>query len=361
MKGVVKTVGFLVIPLTIAVLWISDSFNKRIEPGEVQAATTVKPIMVRIAIASPKNKVRLVRSGTIAAYRSAAISTRMMGEIKKIYVKPLDRVKKGDPLIKIDSVDLRNNIKALEAKKKAAYAAFVNAGNRYRRFKNLYAKHAISKQQFEDIELGYKVAKSNLDAIGSKIKAVKANLSYTTIRAPFSGIITKKLIDVGNMAAPGRALLMMDELPYQVVFNLDERLFSNSLLGKTVLVYAGIAGYKAKIVEISPTIDPATRTFELKATLPKNAFMKSGQFAKVILEKPNLYKTIEIPKRALVHWEDLDYVYKIKNGKAYLTLVRTGNTDGAKINIVSGLSLGDEIAITNLAMLHDGSAVEVIK
>ncbi len=361
MKGLIRATLFLVIPLSLAILWISDSFVKRIEPGEVHAATTVKKIPVRIVSAGHKNISLLVKSGTIMAYRTAVISTRIMGEVKKIYVRPLDRVKKGAPLLEIDSAGLRNNIKALEAKKRAAYDSFVNAKNRYSRFSNLYHKNAVSKQQFEDIELGYNVARDNLKAITSKIKAVKSNLSYTTIKSPFSGIITKKLTDEGNMAVPGRALLVVDELPYQVRFGLGEMRFSRSLLGKNVLVYTGTAGYKAKIVEISPTIDPATRTFTVKATLPRGAFVKSGQFAKVVLKNLSLNKAIEIPKKALVSWEDLNYVYKIKNGKAILTLVRIGKSNGNEIDIEAGLSIGDEVAATNTTLLHDGSNVEVVK
>ncbi len=357
MKSFVKVTIFLIIPMIAAVLWISGSFVTKIQPGEAKAYQ-VKRVPVKIMKVISANQRKLIKNGTVIAYRTVAVSTRIMGTVKKIYVKPLDKVKKGELLLRIDSSDLQNNINALKAVKNAAYNASVNAERRYSRFKKLYEKHAISKQRYEDIQLGYKVAENNLQAADSKMKAVEANIAYTKIRAPFSGIITKKLVDEGSLAEPGRPLLMIDQLPYKVMFNLNETQFSDNLLGQTINVNINGQMYNAKIDELSPTIDPATRTFQVKAVLDTEN-VKSGQYVKVIVNNPYAAKTLEIPINALTHWEDLNYVYKIQNKKAYLTLVRVGRRTKKKIRIIAGLKYGDIIAVSSINSLKDGSYIEI--
>ena len=116
--------------------------------------------------------------------------------------------------------------------------------------------------------------------------------------------------------------------------------------------------YHGKIDELSPTIDPITRTFQVKATLDaKN--VKNGQYAKVIVDDLSAAKTLEIPASALTHWEDMDYVYKIQNGRAYLTLVRIGKRTQKNVEIIAGLKYGDIIAVGNISNLKDGSYIEI--
>ncbi len=357
MKSFIKVVVFLIIPMIVAVLWISDSFVTKIQPGEAKASS-FKRVTVKVAKVSYVSQKKLIKSGMVIAYRTIAISTRIMGAVNKIYVKPLDKVKKGELLLKIDSSNLRNNIDALKAKRNAAYDVYVNALHKYVRFKHLYEKHAISKQRYENIQLGSKVAVNNLNAVTSQIKAMEANIAYTKVRAPFKGIITKKLVDRGSLAAPGKPLLVMDQLPYRVVFNLNEAKFSDDLLGQSIIVNVNGHMYHGKIDELSPTIDPITRTFQVKATLDaKN--VKNGQYVKVIVDDPSAAKTLEIPASALTHWEDMNYVYKIQNGRAYLTLVRIGKRTQKNVEIIAGLEYGDTIAVGNISNLKDGSYIEI--
>ncbi|NMC63707.1 MAG: efflux RND transporter periplasmic adaptor subunit, partial [SAR324 cluster bacterium] len=188
-------------------------------------------------------------------------------------------------------------------------------------------------------------------------------LGYASIRAPFNGIITKKLADVGDLAMPGRPIVEMED-PSALRFeaNVPETLFHNIKISSELdIEIAGLsAPIKGVVAELSPTADPNSRTFLVKFDLPNEARLRAGQFGHVSVPS-NAETLISIPKAAIVNRGQMEVVYVVRDGKAWLRLVRTGKQIGESFEILSGLEDGEVIVADGASDLRDGQLVQEVK
>ena len=174
-------------------------------------------------------------SGKIQAKNSADLSTRMMGAVNKVYVNVGDKVHKGQLLVSINSVDLQAKQAQVKAGIIEATAAFNNAQKDYNRFKNLFADNSASQKELDDITANFEMAKARLEAADQMKNEVNAQFAYSNIKAPFSGVITSKNIEAGDMANPGMPLISV-ETPgdFEVMAMVPETEISEIKKGTTV-------------------------------------------------------------------------------------------------------------------------------
>ncbi len=387
MKSIIKFVLFFIVPIGIFILWIGGYLSPRVEPG--YAKEEVKKV---VKLPTEKVKAQLVEKfyqvdGSVISNNNAKVATKLMAKILKINVKEGDYVKKGQLLAVLDDSEIKQNIKeakaALEELSKAreealsglkgAEAAYQFAKRTYERFKNLYRENAVSKQQLEEIETKMIGAKAQVDAIKAKLKQldakekqVKAKLKYAQImqgyayvKAPFDGVIIKKMNDVGDMAAPGMPIFIIGDKNLKFISMIDESLINKVNIGDTVNIEISTIGkrYKAKIVEKSNSIDPMNRTFTVKAKLPQDPSLKPGMYGKIKI-KVGENKKIIIPLTALIKWGQLDAVFTVdKDGIAHLTFVKTGEISNGNVEIISGLKEGTEIVVSDVEKACEGCKV----
>ncbi|KAA0258613.1 efflux RND transporter periplasmic adaptor subunit [Deferribacter autotrophicus] len=338
-------------------------------------------------------------SGTVFSNTTTYLMPKVVGYIEKIYAKEGERFKKGDLLVKIKSKELEdkrefakaavkeaeNGLKQAElgiAMAKQQYqqakAAFELAEKTYKRFQNLIANESVSKQEFDEVEAKYKMAKAayelaerNVKLAEEKLNQVKIKrkqalaalsevntyLSYTKIVAPFDGIVLEKKSDVGNLAAPGQPILKIGSLDNVVYAFVNESATGKFKVGSEVEVEIPSVGirYTAKVLEISPDVDPATRNFKVKLTGNINA--TPGMYAKINITgaKENI---LLVPKQSVVVRGQLEIVFVDKNGRAELRIVKTGRRFQDKVEILSGLSEGEKIVIENADKLNAGDILE---
>lgn len=299
-------------------------------------------------------------SGTVISKNPVKLISKVMGTVAKVNFEEGSEVVKGQLLMEIDAPDIlanyeRANSAVLEAEKALAIAKnnAKFAENTFERYRRLYEEKAISLQEYENIETkrNYAVEEVRrtemvLEQAKAERERAKAMLSYTKIFAPFSGVVTEKLANLGVNVMPGMPLLTIEaNRDLQLVVNVDEKMLPFVKKGQSLLVTfdAIKKDVKAIISEIVPSIDPVNRTFKLKLNLPNDNAIKLGLYG-VVKMPLGEKETIFIPQSAVLMKGQLSYVYVLdKDNVASLRLVRTGEVKNGNVEILSGLTVGEKI------------------
>jgi len=184
-------------------------------------------------------------------------------------------------------------------------------------------------------------------------------LGYTKIVAPFDGIVTRKLADVGDLAAPGKPIIEMED-PAALRFEADvpEALIGNVKLGAKlpVQVAEGAAPIEGAVVEVAPVADAASRTFLVKLDIPAAGSNRSGQFGRVWVPTGES-KSIRVPPSAVLVRGQMECVFVVADQHAQLRIVRTGKRTDSEVELLSGIEPGESIAIEGAEQLRDGRSI----
>ncbi len=387
MKGVIKFTLFFIIPMALLIMWIGGFFSHRIPPGYAQIEGKVITGIKTMRVSAEKTKALYTVDGTVMANNNAKVATKIMGRILDIKVKEGDRVKKDQILALIDTSDIEQNIKeakaALEelargreealAGLKAAKAGYEFAKRTYERFKNLYKENAVSKQQLEEIETKMIGAKAQYEAIQAKLKQlnakekqVRAKLkfaeimkSYGVIKAPFDGVVIKKMNDIGDMAAPGMPIFVIGDNDFRFFAQIDENFVDRVHVGDTFDIHIETIRktVKGTVIEKNSNIDPMSRSFSVKMKIPYVEGLASGMYGKFYIPT-EAEEEIFIPLSAVVKWGQLNAVYKVDSkGVLHLTFVKLGKKIGDKVQVLSGVEPGDEIVVAGTERACDGCKI----
>ncbi len=285
--------------------------------------------------------------GTVRARNVASLSSSVMGTVRTLKVAVGDRVRAGQVLIQLSAGEL-------EAKAAQAEAAFARAKTDLDRAERLKASQAIAETQHE-------AAASQLRVAEAALREAHAVRDYMVIRAPFAGIVTAKECNAGDLAVPGKPLLVIEnpgELRLEAY--APEAAASSLTLGQTLPVridaLSGSGELTATVSEVSPTADPASRSVLMKLDLPPSAGLRAGMFGRVMLARRS-ESVVTVSPSSLVRRGQLEIVYVVEGGRAHLRLVRAGKVRGARLEILAGLESGEEV-IAEPARVVEGQRVE---
>jgi len=283
--------------------------------------------------------------GTVRPKLSASIQAKVSGRIGQMLVVPGQTVTNGELLVHLDAAEISSRLDQ-------ANAALQQAEQDWKRISTLFGQQASTRSEYDAADARYRVAK------GAAAEA-NAMMSYCDVLAPFDGIITRKLADVGDLAMPGKTLLQMENpRALRLEADLPEALIGNVKLGDNLKVrVATVAGdLDATVVEMSPAADPNSRTFLVKLDLPNAAGLRSGQFGRVAVPVGEV-NSIRVPASAVVQRGQMEMVFVALNRHAQLRLVKTGRRVGDEIEIVSGLNSNEPIVTDGAANLEDGQPI----
>ncbi|WP_036381716.1 efflux RND transporter periplasmic adaptor subunit [Muricauda sp. MAR_2010_75] len=309
----------------------------------------------------------LAGSGQIKAVNSATLSTRIMGHVESLPVKIGQKVNKGDLLISINNVDLRAKKAQVEASITEAQVAFNNAKKDYERFQNLFNENSASQKELDDMTARYEMAKARLEAANQMKNEVNSQFAYANIRAPFSGVVTNTYIDKGDMANPGVPLVSVESPGgFEVEAKVAENNISAIKVGTNahILVKALDTTITGKVSELSASAQNTGGQYVMKVVLDKtDAKILSGMYATVRLEAENESdgKTVvTVPSKALVHKGQLTGVYTLgQDNVALLRWLRLGENFGDEVEVLSGLSKGDQYIVSAEGKLYNGAKVSI--
>lgn len=285
-------------------------------------------------------------TGTVRARMRAAIEAKISGRILAIDVGLGQIVKAGEVLATLDAQEL-------QARVESALATLDQATRDEQRLSSLVATNAVSKADYD-------AAKARLDVAKAGLSEARTMLGYARITAPFDGVITRKLVDQGDLATPGRPLLDLEN-PAQLRIEADipEALIANLKPGAVLPVRAaGATATTATVAEISPAGDPNSRTFPVKLDLPPGSPLRPGQFIRIAVPVRD-YEALLIPAAALVQRGQMQMVFVNADGHARMRLVRAGRERGDEIEVLSGLDGGESLVVTGATALIDGQPLTV--
>lgn len=318
------------------------------EPAEKAKVQPLPPVEVRLeTLTLSEVPVQVELAGSVQAVEHATVSARVAGQVVMLPVQLGSKVKKGDLLVKIAAAEI-------DARLRQAEVQLAQAQRNLERESKLLQLDASTRERV-------KTLKEQVQTSEAAYNEAQTFLGYTKITAPFSGTITEKLVEVGDLAAPGTALLKLENgTALEVVIQVPEAQSQALSLASRLPLSVPAAGLtlEAQVREISPTVDPASRTTQIKLKLPAAPELRSGQFARVALPDSRA-ATLMIDGRALRQSGQMQQVFVAEQGKAQMRLVRTGAKVDGRIEILSGLQAGDQVVIDAGDTLHDGQALKV--
>lgn len=313
-----------------------------------QSVAELPPLNVSVVAAEENKPLRQVEvMATVKAAESASLAARISGNITELPVKLGDSVKKGDTLVVISADEIRS-------KMNQAQAQLDQAERNLKREQNLLKKNAATQESVKTLEDSKKIAQA-------AYREARTMLDYTTIKAPFPGVVTSKPANMGDLAIPGRTLLTIEnESSLQIIADVPEALVLALTLGDRLPVKIDAANLdiQGTVTEIAPTADPRSRTAPIKLDVESSDKLRSGQFARVSLPGTT-GSAVMIPAASIRPFGQLERVYIVKDDTARLQLVKTGLTHGDSIEILSGINGGDQIVVSDTTELSDGRRVTV--
>jgi len=392
MKKIKKIVVFaVVIVAVIGAIVVKNnlSANKKNENAVVAVSKTV--VEVQSAKAAQKKSGDTYKA-TLEAAEQGIINSKISARVISLSVENGQYVNAGDTIVTLDTQDIENNIKSSESQLKVTEQqlnsaqvslkklkiSLDDANRNYDRQKTLYEKGGISKADFEaaektlnnaqaDYETGnvtIETSKANIEVQKVSIANLQDNLNNAVIKAPISGIISDKSVNIGQMISQGTALAKVNDISsiYGKI-QVPQDKISGVKIGQaaTVNLEGSDQTYNGTIQNIDLSADASARVFNCKVKIDNSdKSLLPGIYGKVELLSNEKIEIITLPINALVGNEGDYSVFINDNGSAKKQKVTIGETNENNVEIKSGIKDGDEIICSNVSKLQEGDTVEAV-
>jgi len=362
----------------------------KIEPGTTREVKN-KVIKTAITMATVIQQPFIYEAvGTVQARTSNTLSSKIMGAVKTINVREGDFIKKGDLLVMIDDRQVSAQLQKAEAAlaeaikaeisaksaRDAAKAGAKLAGATYKRYIQLMEEESASKQEFDEVQARFRQTEASLTQTEAMVEAANQRVQQAeavataaqvgkkdaSVRAPYDGKVTAKMVDEGDLAAPGTPFLALEkEGVYCVAMELPEKHIQSIRLKQKIKIRIPSIqnrSFEGFIGRIDPSADPKSRTFRIRVALPEDKNIRSGIFARVEIPVGETGMLL-IPSTAVVHEGQLTGIYLVDSHQfAHFRLIRIGRAFGDTVEVVSGLKDGTRYVVDPPPDLMDGVKVE---
>jgi RND family efflux transporter MFP subunit len=332
------------------------------EPPEGQAAAG-RSVAAEVQTVQPSSlSLRVEAPGLVVSEDQVQVASRLMGYIREIKVEEGQSVKAGQLLFVVDPTDIQGQMSQARAGLAQAEAALADAKLDYERFGALYKEEAVPKMQWDKVRLQYQVAQQQVAAARAGLGLASSQMRYASVVAPIAGVVTQKMANIGDLAAPGRPVLVVEGLKkLQVRTQVSSDIYARIKSGEKVSIVQDGAATQAPIegtiAQIVPAADPASHSHLVKIDLPNDSGLASGTFVRVgfaVGEREG----IRVPVTAVVERAGITGVFVVDaQGIARYRMVRPGATEAGSVEIQSGLNAGDKVVISQVEQLENGDKV----
>ena len=317
-----------------------------------------RPPATEAAIPVKTEKVRRADMATyvetharLEAERQVDVLARTTGLVEEIAVEEGDRVREGEVVVRL-------NKEELELRVQQSQVALRQVTATYERTRALHESRMVSEAEFETIRHQFENAQVSL-------KEAQLTLAYADIRAPISGVVMQRLIEMGDLVRANQQVLMLADLePLLARIFIPEKRMHQITEGQEarVLVESLPEGrFTGQIRMISPGVDPESGTVKVTLEVPDAAgLLKPGMFTAVRIITDRHVNTLIIPKKALIIETDEDDVFAFDEGKARRARVELGFVEGDQVEVLAGLEEGDQVVTVGQEGLKNGTAVRVV-
>lgn len=302
--------------------------------------------MTKVAATPVSNTVSAV--GALIAEDSVVLRPEIDGRIDRLLFSEGQPVKKGALLVTLDSADQRARVAAAQADLKLAES-------RYKRSEELVAQNFISKQALDE-------ARANLDILHARLRQEQVALDKTMLRAPFAALVGLRQVSPGAYVSKGDDIVRLDALGnLKLEVPVPETYLTLVRIGLPItLTIDALPGqsFSGKVHAIDPVVDPVSRNVRVRARIanPKGQ-LKPGMFARAVADLGGKTHAILLPEQVIVPRPDGNYVFLAVNGKAELRKVVLGKREPGRVEIVSGVAVGDTVILDGQIKLRPGVPV----
>jgi len=312
----------------------------------VQATAVVKTAAVELR----DIELTISAEAVVEAVRQSTVSAQIAGRIVDLRFDVGDYVKQGEVIARIDERAVAQAAEASEAQVREAQAALANARASYERSRQLLAQKFISQAALDQAEAAYKAAQARVSALIAGAGAAATERSFATIVAPYSGVVSARHVELGEMATPGRPLMTgFDPSTLRVVATVPQaQVAAIRALGKAKIEVPSLGRWvNVNKMTLVPAADPRTHTTRIRLDLPADVRgVVPGIYARahfVVGTAPKLL----VPRAAVVRRSEVTAVYVVdEQGRARLRQVRLGAAgDEASIEVLAGLQPGERVAL----------------
>lgn len=377
----IVTLGVIIFFAVTALVVFRLSSGAKVDPKKSRVTTvgTVTPVKRDLDI-------RLSYTADITPNQLVNIFSRVDGYIAKLYVDKGDFVKANQLLVEIDHQDYlhavnqaKANLAAARAKVTQQDASVRNAKLTLERMRALIKDQFVSQQDLDNAQVNADAAFAALESLRAQVKQMEValaqaetNLAYSYIRAPFSGYVAERNLDLGayvtgtatSTSTTTRGILSLHEIEtVRTLIEVVEKDVPLVQIGQKAEVRAEAYPervFEGTVTRIVQALNRATRTMTVEVDLPnRDHLLKGGMFARVEVLVGKHPNALQIPIDAVSRLEDAQFVYIVRDGKAERVPVEIGVRDENRVEITKGLDGSEQVIVSGKDLVHDGTPVQM--
>lgn len=289
--------------------------------------------------------------GDLLANESVVLKPEITGRIAALGFREGQKVKAGTVLIELNADEQRAALEQGEATLHLEREGF-------RRIQEIRAKNLVSQQQYDE-------ALARLQNAQAQLAMDRVRLSRTRLAAPFDGILGLRRVSLGDYVGPGQALVNLESIdPVKLDFKVPEKYAGKLMSGMQLEARVDAwptRSFSGEIQAIDPRLDEATRTVKVRARIANaDLALRPGMFARIVLDLATPHDGLFVPEQAVETKGSQSSLYRVLNGKANLTMIKTGERRTGTVEIVSGLNNDDWVVTEGQLKLRDGMSVQPI-
>ena len=291
-----------------------------------------------------------VGTAALEVPRGADVVAKTSGIALDVLVEEGDQVRAGQPLVRLDPDRARLAVQQ-------SRATMGKLDNSYRRAQQLVGQQMISANDLDQI-------KFDLDTARAQHEMAQLELSYTTVTAPISGVISQRMIRTGNFVQINTPIFsIVDNARIEATLNVPERELRVLKRGQPVrLSVDALPGetFEGVVERVAPVVESRSGTFRVVCAFEGDEALRPGMFGRIRIDYDQRADALVIPRSALLEDGDETAVFTVRDGKAVRVPVTLGYVDGALIEVRDGLEEGDAVVTAGKVALREGSAVQVV-
>jgi len=366
--------------LSVGLTLVAIAGCGRDQPAPSAAPQAVPVVAVTVAATDVPSVAEFV--GETESSQEVEIRARVEGFLETIAYREGGLVRKGDVLFQMDRKPFEASLSAARAELQAQQARLSTAAANLKRVGPLAAEDALSQKDLDDAQGSRDAAVAAVEGARSRVQQAEINLSYTTIRAPLTGITSFARKQPGSFIAPGPDSLLtyvaaLDPMRVNFSVSENEQLRFTRLVAEGKLKPPPGRGYTVKVVLADGTVVPApghvtfgdasfsqeTGTFLVRAELPnEDGALRPGQFVRVLLEGATWADAIQLPQRAVMQGPQGNFVWVVDaESKAQFRPVSMGPLTGDQWLIIEGLEAGERVVVDGGLKLAPGVPVKAVE
>ena len=299
--------------------------------------------------------------GTVFYQEVSDVAAEVNGKIEEVFFEEGDRIKKGKPLVRLDSELLKKTIESTRASYEQVLADLESSRIDMRRVEKLYREGLVAEQVFDEIRFRVKGLEKKAESLKTQIEGLEVELRKKVIFAPFGGVVIKKQTDRGEWLEPGGkvATIARDDV-VDVIVNVSEDVMRFVRPGLDAKVTAGGKDITGKVSAIVPRGDIQTRTFPVKVRVKNGISLIEGMEARVSLPAGEKIKGLIVPRDAVINRFGDNIVFTVSDSKAKMVKVKVLSYMGLSAGVEADeLKEGMKVVTKGNERIMDGQSVQI--